>query len=210
MFKIFLEIGALGLLVFSCAAVTRDEPVNDQETLVIGDVQLQFSNYERWGPITINGTHDNNTVLFLESENGGDKRIIRSEAGGLFYIYGLDTDKDYFIKRICHEEGGGSGLEKVYLQPGKSMVFRPVRGKVLVAGSIRGYIDEAEGKCDLRLVNNLKNVKDKFLKYYKESKWIDYEFVENAGAGPYEPIRPVRPRGDAGKGSGGNELLPKI
>lgn len=206
MIKFILGIGTLGLLMISCVAVTRNEPVNNQETLVIGDVQLQLTNYERWGPITINGVHDNNIVLFLESENGGEKHIIRSETGGLFYVYGLDTDKNYFIKKICHEEGGGSGMEKIYMEPGKAMSFRPVRGKVLVVGSLYGFIDQAEYKCELRLVNNLKNVKEKFLKYYKESKWNDYEFVESGRDLPNVPVNPVRPRGDAEKGSGDKDI----
>ncbi len=92
---------SLSLLLFSCASVTRYEPKNNSDSLIIGKIKMDNKNFNTYGSISVNGVHTANIEISISNMTSGE--ILKTKTDKINNIWNFNkidnsVFNDFIIK----------------------------------------------------------------------------------------------------------------
>lgn len=175
----FLFVFCSLVLLGSCATLTKFEPKNDTDSLVIGKIELNNKNFAYYDSVSVNGTHYANIAITISDITTEQVFTAKTDEAGIFMFYNLGESHAYRIVKIYFKKIGETAWSDVAITIHNApAVIYPENDKLIDIGY---YIVQADGKTKIsKMEKTGKPIKEEFYARYKDSTWLakDYKFVE--------------------------------
>ena len=174
-------LALLCMLLFSCASKPV-EPLNDNDSLVVGRVLFKGTGYRNSNTASINGKHYDNIELVFENQTTGKSISVRSKgflasnkAPGFFYFKG-ENNSTYELKKLIYKHQVGGSWIKLTTRV-RGFVFDISSGKVFNIGKLNWV---SSYKKSTRIIQNKSDINSAFAVNYKESNWnkFKWEYID--------------------------------
>ena len=168
---------SLSLLLFSCASVTRYEPKNNSDSLIIGKIKMDNKNFNTYGSISVNGVHTANIEISISNMTSGEILKTKTDKEGFFMFYNLDPSDNYQITKIYLKKEENNSWADVYMNTSNSNIFSPTINSITDIGFYYVKTDKINNIWNFNKIDNSKF--NDFIIKYKDTEWVNKNIIVN-------------------------------
>lgn len=157
-------------IFFSCASITPYEPQSKPDSLVVGKIRMENTNFPVHGSVSVNGIQTKNIEVSISNMATGEIKKTNTDKNGFFMFYNLDPADNYKIYKIYFKIEKGTSWADVNMHTSTNYIFSSKNNSLTDIGM---FVLEADKIHNVWIFSNTESsIFNEFAKKYKNSRWI--------------------------------------
>jgi hypothetical protein len=174
-FLIIIVSLATIVLLGSCVSTHLKGPATPLDTLVLGTIRLEATNYQYFGASCVNGTHYSGVQLEIRRLDAEQLIKVRSFGKeGFFFIQNLQSGR-YQITRLYFEDVTQGDRSYIFIEPG-GWVFKIGKQAVYNLGGLVWFANNWSQR--MSRTRHQEYTKQLFSEKYPDSGWLNVKWVD--------------------------------